>query len=407
MERMADMSKGTIIYIGGFELPDKNAAAHRVMANAKIFSKLGYSTVFIGVDKDLKFDSSINTTKQDLEGFECWRTPYPKSSKEWFNYLTSIYRFLEIVNKYDDVKAVICYNYQTIAFARIIKYCRAKSIKVISDCTEWYGVSEGNILYKIIKYLDTVVRMKIINRGVDALIVVSNYLRKYYKYKAMVVIPTLVNMNNLIEPNYLTSDIVNLFYAGIPFRLGRPLKNRKLAKDRLDKAIKYLFGIYQKNMNVAFRFDIYGMTKEQYIEVFPDDEYMLDKLKNNVFFHGYRNNEEVRNALRFADFTILIRDENRMTQSGFPTKFTESINCGIPVITTNTSDLDAYLVEGKNGFFIDKDNDNLAEKKLEKILTLDSAEINTMKEYCFKSNIFNIENWVEATRPIFEELKKA
>ena len=404
---MANMSKGTIIYVGAFELPDKNAAAHRVMANAKIFSKLGYSTVFIGIDKKLKYDSSINTTKQDLEEFECWKTPYPTSSKEWFNYLTSIYRFLEIVNKYDDVKAVICYNYQAIAFERIKKYCRAKSIKVISDCTEWYGVNEGNILFKTFKYLDTVVRMKIINKRVDALIVVSNYLREYYKEKITVVIPTLVNRDNLIEPNYSNSDIVNLFYAGIPFRLGRQLKNRNLAKDRLDKAIKYLFGIYQKNRSVAFRFDIYGITKEQYIEVFPDDEYMLDKLKNNVFFHGYRNNEEVRNALHFADFTILIRDETRMTQAGFPTKFTESINCGIPVITTNTSDLDAYLVEGKNGFFIDKGNDNLAEEKLEKILTLDSAEINTMKEYCFKSNIFNIENWVEATRPIFEELKKA
>ena len=30
------MEKGTILYIGGFELPDKNAAAHRVLSNGKI-----------------------------------------------------------------------------------------------------------------------------------------------------------------------------------------------------------------------------------------------------------------------------------------------------------------------------------------------------------------------------------
>ena len=30
------MSKGTILYVGNYELPDKNAAAHRVMANGKI-----------------------------------------------------------------------------------------------------------------------------------------------------------------------------------------------------------------------------------------------------------------------------------------------------------------------------------------------------------------------------------
>ena len=26
--------KGTVLYVGGFELPDKNAAAHRVVNNA-------------------------------------------------------------------------------------------------------------------------------------------------------------------------------------------------------------------------------------------------------------------------------------------------------------------------------------------------------------------------------------
>ena len=40
------MSKGSIIYIGGFELPDKNAAAHRVLNNAKIIRELGYEVFF-------------------------------------------------------------------------------------------------------------------------------------------------------------------------------------------------------------------------------------------------------------------------------------------------------------------------------------------------------------------------
>ena len=31
------MKKRTILYVGGFELPDKNAAAQRVLSVAKIF----------------------------------------------------------------------------------------------------------------------------------------------------------------------------------------------------------------------------------------------------------------------------------------------------------------------------------------------------------------------------------
>ena len=37
---------GTVIYVGNFEMPDKNAAAHRVLNNAKIFKELEYRVCF-------------------------------------------------------------------------------------------------------------------------------------------------------------------------------------------------------------------------------------------------------------------------------------------------------------------------------------------------------------------------
>ena len=52
MEVSGDVSEKTkkaILYIGGFELPDKNAAAQRVVANGKLFTELGYSVYYIGV----------------------------------------------------------------------------------------------------------------------------------------------------------------------------------------------------------------------------------------------------------------------------------------------------------------------------------------------------------------------
>ena len=66
------MSKGTILYVGGFELPDKNAAAHRVLSNGKILRDLGYKVVFIDVDKRIQYENDILNTKRILKGFECW-----------------------------------------------------------------------------------------------------------------------------------------------------------------------------------------------------------------------------------------------------------------------------------------------------------------------------------------------
>ena len=49
------MSNGTVIYYGGFALPDKSASANRVVSNGKLFSALGYRTVFLGVSDEDDF----------------------------------------------------------------------------------------------------------------------------------------------------------------------------------------------------------------------------------------------------------------------------------------------------------------------------------------------------------------
>ena len=41
-----------------------------------------------------------------------------------------------------------------------------------------------------------------------------------------------------------------------------------------------------------------------------------------------------------------------MTSAGFPTKFVESITCGVPVITNDTSDLNEYAVDGRNAIIL-------------------------------------------------------
>ena len=74
------MSK-TIIYIGGFELPDKNAAAHRVINNGKAFRELGYNVIFIDASKERNYSNNILRTRQDFFGFETYSVQYPNGAK--------------------------------------------------------------------------------------------------------------------------------------------------------------------------------------------------------------------------------------------------------------------------------------------------------------------------------------
>ena len=66
-------------------------------------------------------------------------------------------------------------------------------------------------------------------------------------------------------------------------------------------------------------------------------------MNSKVFFHGIVNNDDVIENLLESDYFILIRDKNKMTQAGFPSKITEAISHGIPVIVTDTSDLKEYI----------------------------------------------------------------
>ena len=57
-------------------------------------------------------------------------------------------------------------------------------------------------------------------------------------------------------------------------------------------------------------------------------------------------------VLKAADFSMFVRDRNRVSEVGFPTKYAEAATCGIPVLTNRTSDIGDYLVDGENGILL-------------------------------------------------------
>lgn len=374
------------MYVGGFELPDKNAAAQRVIGNAKLFNALDYNVYFIGTDKSL--DSKVNLigTKSIFEGFVHYNIPYPTGLKEWYFYLCNIsYKYLI---KEINPQLIIAYNYPAIALNKLRKYCGQNDIRLIADCTEWYLLS-GSIIFRIIKGFDTFYRMRIIHNKLDGVIAISNYLSNYYKNRGCktVVIPPIVNIDDFkkLYNNNNHDDIINLIYVGQPFPVdGRMIKESSY-KDRLDKVIDVLY--YLRDMQ--FIFNIYGLTKEQYLSVIPGQKDLLDVLGNKIKFYGYIENHEALKKIAESDFTVLFRDVNRMTTAGFPTKFVETISCGTPIITNRTSDLEQYLQDGKNGYFVEIEDKAKLLAKMKEILMLDRKSISLMKKNCQESELFS------------------
>ncbi len=333
------MSKGTIIYIGGFELPDKNAAAHRVINNAKIFKALDYDVVFIDTCTDKTASENIMETKRCFFGCEVWSVRYPESNRQWIKYLTDITGIIKVMEGYENITTVICYNYQAVALEKLRRFCRRSGIKILADCTEWYSSKNAGVLFWIVKGMDSFVRMRIIQKKLDGIIVISRYLQEYYRNNNIVLVPPLVDLSEpkwQIEKN-INKDYIQFIYAGSPNK----------TKERLDLVVNSIIRVSEK---IPVRLLLIGVTKEKFLSMYDyKDATLLDEKQDIISFMGRIDHKSVLGNVANSNYSIIIRDENRVTRAGFPTKFVESISCGTPVIANNNSDLNTYLDGIRNG----------------------------------------------------------
>ncbi|MGK0446365.1 MAG: glycosyltransferase involved in cell wall biosynthesis [Polaribacter sp.] len=394
-------TKGTILYIGGFELPDKNAAAHRVIANGKLLKNLGYNVVFCGVTQKQVPENS--TIAKEYFGFDSYELSYPKSSIDWLKFIFQANFYKKLTGKYNDTVAVICYNLPSGSLSRMIGFCGKKDIKIISDCTEWYEAPKGgNFIYRNVKKLDITMRMFTLHLKMDGIISISEYLHKFYTNKGMlsVKIPPLVDLTDS-KWKYLVvkkSKPVKLVYSGSPFSLA---KNAN-AKDRLDLIVQSFYELAQENYN--FFLNIVGISKDEFLLFFPDLQNAILGLEKKIKFHGRVPHAASLSILKESDFSIFIRDANIVTKAGFPTKFVESVSLGIPVVTNNNSNVIDYLMEGKNGFLLEVKEPSKLTEKLKLVVHTSEDDILKMKQYCQESKIFDFRNFKQRTKQFLDEI---
>ena len=373
-----------IIYTGNFDEPECSAAGKRVFGNALILESIGYEVLMIGK----KQNGELNHRKQytDHIAFES----YPQYGQIRFN------RYLDYLTKRIGSKKPICiirYGSPAISLFDyfLIRLAHRQGIKVIADVVDWLAADGSNIFFNSIKTIDTFLEKAIFNCMSDGIIAISSFLENYYKNKVerIVVIPPVVAR---YKPNSAQNENVVIMYAGSPFRIGSIVKNVHRIKDRLDLAVEAFYGSYKAGLE-NFKFKIYGLTKEQYIQAFPNHSDLIAILNDKIMFLGKKTMNEVQDELSKSDFSLLLREVTRGTSAGFPTKVVESMSCGTPMITTRTSDLANYIDNEKNGFFVNIDDITDLTNQLSSIIRLDANKLKAIKANCFNNQQFDYSNF--------------
>lgn len=374
--------KGTILYVGNFELPDKGAAANRVVSNGKLFQKLGYNTAYLGVRKHADF-TGVELLDAERNMYE---EPYPQGIRQWFLHMWSVKNIQAVMEKQGDVCMVILYNVPFVLLKRVKHALKFTNIKVVYDCTEWAGVTDGSFAKQIAKKCDEhFIRTKIADVA-DGLIVISRRMQQAYaKCKHLLLLPPLVDIHDPIWHQTMEKqeDTFEFCFAGI-------LDGNK---ESLDVIVEAFGNLNRKDV----RLRIIGIRKEEFCEFYPKGQSILEKCHEQVEFMGTRSHAETIRHVIHCDCYIFIRQSDKRNNAGFPTKFAESYTCNVPIIATDISDIRGYLAERDRGTLLETVSVEAAERAMREEIERGRANTNLSLNQTFHYETYEAlcKSWLE------------
>lgn len=318
-----------VLYCGLFELPDLNAAAHRVRGISKAFALCGVKTVFLSAKHSV---SSLCRMDDDI-----YAEPYPCSASSRIKYMTSTENIKLLLDKYDDIDAVMLYNPNYSLLKKVRGLTKKCGIKLLVDLTEWCGTTDGSQIKRAIKNIDFKLAKNGCAKNCDGMIVISSLMYSYYE-KFNIPLLKLPPMNDIQDEKWHAEplrdtpcDVPTFCFVGSVGGDKELLPNIVDAFSRVKESV----------------LTVVGTTGEEFKRYFNCDD-----IPDNVIFHGrLDHNTSIRYVLG-ADACIFIRPCDERNSAGFPTKFTEAFTCGIAILTTDVSDIRQYMEKENAGMII-------------------------------------------------------
>ena len=83
-------------------------------------------------------------------------------------------------------------------------------------------------------------------------------------------------------------------------------------------------------------------------------------------------------------FSIFMRSHRRSSDAGFPTKLAESLAAETPVLADKTGDIPYYIENGKNGFVVENEANEL-KKMLYHLVSMDNEAYGEMRKAARKT----------------------
>lgn len=252
-----------------------------------------------------------------------------------------------------------------------------KNVKSI-DLTHAFSYPENGVEISSLPYIDLIDTRVVINnktfedyKKLYELSSIDEFLLKRFK-----IIPNGVEIREFL-PDKIDSRFSD-------FTIGFVGRNSS------EKRPELFFKIVEK---IKFKAKVIGDNFDNFKNDFPDV----------IYFENCNNPELIRKE--FLDISVLIVTSSR---EGFPLVIMEAMEMGIPVISTNVGSIKDHLINKKNGYLIDSDNEvEFLNSTLNKILkiSLDREHYREIslnaREHAYE--YFNIQVFIKNYQKLFYE----
>lgn len=350
-----------VIFGDSFSFPDGNAATNRVHTYAKGFTENGINTIVICFANHYisKSDGIINEIYYYHPFGQKKRNKYfiVRRWQKLNKYLTTI-KLIKRINNKNKIIAIICYSesLQTQSFSFLLsKFVNSKMLLERSEHPLRHY--QSSYFKKTAGKLRVYMESKLCS-GINC---ISQYLIDFYKKRG-------VNQKKLfLVPSTVDNERFQISHVSLlPFQYILYCGSLTLKKD----GVNILIESFTKISNKYSEIKLVLIGKVDRIE---DENIIKDlvaklNIEKRVIFLGQLSREKIPVYLINAKILALARPQSLVSKAGFPSKLTEYLATGVPLVVTEVGEIPVYLKDNENAFISQPDSVDDFAKKLDFVL---------------------------------------
>jgi len=338
-----------IIFGDTFTFPEGNAATNRVYTFAKGFHENGIEVFVICFRNDYveTVEDTINEIHYYHPFYQTRRSrSFIKRRLFKFNKYFRTFRIIRSVNKNHKILAINLWTNRLLIQNYVFLLSRVFRTIVIHEHSEHpLRAFQKNIIEKMWGECKSFIGTRLC----DGIFCISQYLIDFYKNRSvkeekMILIPSTVD----------TERFTGVGVSPLPYNYIAYCGSLTIGKDGVDILIDSFSRLAFERTDIDLV--LIGKGDSEFEEAAIKRQTVQLNLANRVHFVGQLSRTDVPAYLVGAKVLVLARPTSIVADAGFPSKLTEYLSTGKPVLVTRVGDIPLYLKDRENAFLSDPDS---------------------------------------------------